>query len=353
MAGSAQTEVRQHNALNQITRLQNPAATDPLISPTYDGSGNLTNDGTLGYTWDALNRLVAAGSSAHYVYDALDRRIRKTVSGVVTDCLYSGWQCVEDRDVSNNPSVQYVWGIYLDELVQQKNVAALNNFGTNAVLYPLQDLLYRTTGLADSAGVIGEAYDFDAYGATLVFRNTSGGVVTPITFTDADTQVTSPTCPFLLTGQRYDAETGLYYYKRHYYSPALGRFLSRDPIGHLASDNLYEYLRDQSKNETAATGLRLLSPYDAFAVGSNAIQGDDVSLREPLGKTDCDLAKPVGSPLTITNVNSTCTRVCTQKHEEQHARDMAPCCDKARKTLSQFKTEAGDPPSLDRVGSEA
>jgi YD repeat-containing protein len=31
VGGSAQTEVRQHNGLNQITRLQNPAAADPLI----------------------------------------------------------------------------------------------------------------------------------------------------------------------------------------------------------------------------------------------------------------------------------------------------------------------------------
>ena len=98
-----------------------------------------------------MNRLVSAGLSANYVYDALDRRIRKTVSGQVTDCLYSGWRCVEDRDVSNNPSVQYVWGIYLDEIIQQKNVAALNGFGAGAVLYPLQDLLYRTTALADTS----------------------------------------------------------------------------------------------------------------------------------------------------------------------------------------------------------
>ena len=65
VGGSAETEVRQHNGLNQITRRQNPAASPPLVNPTYDKNGNLTNDGTLSYTWDALNRLVSAGASAN------------------------------------------------------------------------------------------------------------------------------------------------------------------------------------------------------------------------------------------------------------------------------------------------
>ncbi len=222
MGGSAQTEVRQHNGLNQITRLQNPAASDPLINPTYDKNGNLTNDGTLSYTWDALNRLVSAGPSANYVYDALDRRIRKTAGGAVTDCLYIGWRCVEDRGVSNEPDFQYVWGIYLDEIVQQKNLVAVNGFAAGAVLYPLQDLLYRTTALADTSSppMVGEAYDFDAYGNTLVFRN-AGSPPAPIAFSDSDAQVASPTCPFLFTGQRFDPESALYYYKRRYYSVAL------------------------------------------------------------------------------------------------------------------------------------
>ena len=54
-----QTEVRQHNGLNQITRRSNPSAT-LLVNPTYDKNGNLTFDGTLTYTWDALNRLASA-----------------------------------------------------------------------------------------------------------------------------------------------------------------------------------------------------------------------------------------------------------------------------------------------------
>ena len=77
-----QTEVRQHNGLNQITRRSNPSAT-LLVNPTYDKNGNLTFDGTLTYTWDALNRLASADEGdtnlGAYNYDALNRRVRKTV----------------------------------------------------------------------------------------------------------------------------------------------------------------------------------------------------------------------------------------------------------------------------------
>ena len=185
---SAQTEIRQHNGLNQITRIQDGSAQTDLA---YDKNGNVTFDGTLSYTWDALNRLVAGGSSANYVYDALNRRVRKSVGGAVTDCLYHGWRCVEDRNSNDFPIVQYVWGIYLDELIQQTNLAAINGFAANAVFYPLQDLLYRTTGLTDSSGNIMEAYDTDAYGNTLIFR---ASPLARLAFSDSDRQVTSPTC---------------------------------------------------------------------------------------------------------------------------------------------------------------
>ena len=35
----------------------------------------------------------------------------------------------------------------------------------------------------------------------------------------------------LYTGREYDSETALYYNRARYYSPTLGRFISRDPIG--------------------------------------------------------------------------------------------------------------------------
>jgi RHS repeat-associated protein len=264
--GSPETEIRQHNGLNEITRIQNGTSQTNL---TYDGApghsnGNLANDGTRSYQWDSLNRLLQVNRVSdgaiigQYVYDALNRRIRKTVSngglsGTIpngtTDCVYSGWRCVEERSPfggsgsTDTPTIQYIWGIYLDECLQQRVLVATNNFAANSDLYPLQDLLYRTNGLADSSGSVREAYDTDAYGNTLIFRN-AGSPPGAIAWTDSDTQVNSPTCPFIFTGQRLDAECDLYYEKGRIYVPAIGGYASRDPVIDRGQCNFLVYCKN-------------------------------------------------------------------------------------------------------------
>ena len=52
VTGGTQTSYTCNN-LNQYTVTANPAETF-----TYDADGNLTNDGTFSYTWDAENRLI-------------------------------------------------------------------------------------------------------------------------------------------------------------------------------------------------------------------------------------------------------------------------------------------------------
>src|SRR2546426_5010129 len=57
---------------------------------SYDAAGNLLDDGTHSYTYDAENRIVQvdAGATASYVYGADGRRIRKTISSGSVDYLY-------------------------------------------------------------------------------------------------------------------------------------------------------------------------------------------------------------------------------------------------------------------------
>src|SRR5262245_63153302 len=62
--------------------------------------------------------------------------------------------------------------------------------------------------------------------------------------------------PYTYTGQRFDPETGLLYYKNRYYSPQLGRFLSRDPLGYSGDFDLFEYVKDNPVNLVDPTGLR-------------------------------------------------------------------------------------------------
>ena len=56
------------------------------------------------------------------------------------------------------------------------------------------------------------------------------------------------------TGQRYDPETGLYYYKARHYKPSIGRFLQPDPIGYAAGMNMYGYVHNDPVNRIDSNG---------------------------------------------------------------------------------------------------
>jgi RHS repeat-associated protein len=60
---------------------------------------------------------------------------------------------------------------------------------------------------------------------------------------------------FLFSGRPRDPESGLYDFRARTYSPSLGRFLQRDPLGESASPNLYAYVGDNPVNRIDPTGL--------------------------------------------------------------------------------------------------
>ena len=69
------------------------------------------------------------------------------------------------------------------------------------VYCPLQDLLYRTTALTDTASDIVEAYDADPYGNMLMYSaaGTDGNW-----WADDAAMTLQPTCDYIFTGRQYD-----------------------------------------------------------------------------------------------------------------------------------------------------
>jgi RHS repeat-associated protein len=261
VGGSATTEVRRHNPLNQITRTDSTRL-------AYDDNGNLTDDGTLLLEYDALNRLKRVKNASNsqtvgeYTYDAQGRRIRKvitnggitgTLTNGTTDYLYDQNQCVEERDGSNSHTRQFIWGVYIDELIQQKTYATTGGGGLAAgEYYPLQDPHYRVMALTDDGGDVVEAYDYDPYGKRQVF---SAAGTDAVWFTDDDTATDDAACEYGHQGLLHDEETGLVYNRARMLHPILGRFAQRDPEEYNDGMNLWEVYKSNPSVRSDTHGL--------------------------------------------------------------------------------------------------
>lgn len=222
-AASASTVSYTANALNQYTAVG-------AVTPTYDGNGNLTSDGTFTFGYDAENRLTSAsgaGNTASYTYDAQGRRKTKTVNGTTTVFVTdAGNREVLEYDGASGAVLRwYAYGLGPNNVLNQMNVAA----ATRATLVP--DILGSVIGSLDSGSSVLSKVGYLPYG-----KSASVG-------------------PFGYTGQRVDVETsGSYYYRARHYSPIWGRFFQADPIGYVGGVNLYAYVGNDPLNATDPDG---------------------------------------------------------------------------------------------------
>jgi uncharacterized protein RhaS with RHS repeats len=57
----------------------------------YDAAGNMTNDSFHSYTFDAEGNITAVdnGTTATYVYNALNQRVKATMGSTITEYVFS------------------------------------------------------------------------------------------------------------------------------------------------------------------------------------------------------------------------------------------------------------------------
>jgi len=221
-----------HNNVNQLVSTDNPNR-----NYSYDDDGNMITGYTPdGYqftaTYDAANRLTAVEYTdsamvvhrTEYEYHGgafVDRIVKYEDAAVVSDVriVYDGYLPAQERDENNNVIREYTWG-----LSHGGGIGGLLEVRQGGQTYQyLYDGKGNVAALADGSENVVAAYAYSPFGELLA----GGGSVNQ---------------PFGFSTKRYDPQTGLSYYGYRFYSPELGRWLNRDPLGEAGGINLYGFV---------------------------------------------------------------------------------------------------------------
>ncbi|UFP93314.1 IPT/TIG domain-containing protein [Gloeobacter morelensis] len=205
----------------------------------YDASGNLVEQNVgstkVTFTYNARNQLSGytnnAGFSVSFVYDALGRRMRKTVSGTTTSYLLSGNQVIEQK--TGSATKRYLVGLGLDEVFISREGS------TDEYLLhdPLNNSVVATVN--GSTKAIKTGYGYSPFGQATASNTSSSNL-------------------WLFTGaEAVNSASVVYHLRSRYYHAGNQRFMAEDPIGFAGGDtNLYRYLGNAPVTASDPTGLR-------------------------------------------------------------------------------------------------
>ena len=289
------------NELNQYTNIHDGVTN----VPGYDADGNLTNWAGWAFTWNGENRLRQARKGTtvvEFAYDYLGRRVRKVVNGVTNRFVYDGWNLV--AEIISTSTNYYVWGLDLSGSLQGAGgigglLAAIED---GDAYFPCYDANGNVTDLVDTNGAMVGHYEYDPYGNII-----------------AQTGAKADDFNFLFSTKYPDRETGLYYYGYRLLGSRLGRFISRDPIGGCASENLYGFVRNDAVDLWDFLGL---DPCSRFK------EEHPEKVRDSMGGVVCYNGKKYACCWHCNDFPSAQRddfEECIKEHERDHFDDLLPC----------------------------
>ncbi|CAA0260252.1 RHS family protein [Acinetobacter baumannii] len=234
----------------------------------YDAYGQLvrqkTSQGDLNFEWDVYGRMVKSRNSQYtveYRYDALGRRIQKRSkhhhTGQEQNIIY-GW----DGDTLAYESTEQLTKHYIyekDSFVPMLQAVYLTPIELHQTPdwsdrpYNIhRDPLWKTEKQGKEFDDVW-FYHCDHLGTPQEMTDHTGAVIWKAEYKAwgeckaekaksnffEDSEIISNNIRF--QGQYFDQETGLHYNRYRYYSPYVGRFVSKDPIGLLGGNNVYAY----------------------------------------------------------------------------------------------------------------
>jgi len=181
-----------------------------------------------------------------YTYDGEGRRISSINGTTITNYLYDGLDVILERNASNDPVVSYLRNPYaaggIGGIVMKKLFPLGSQEETVSEEYYTYDGLGSVSNLSDATGVNIQDYRYDAFG-NLIPSPLWGG---------SGRGDDSNTHQFLT---KESDPSGFIYFGARYYDPAIGRFITEDPLGMIDGPNMYLYASNDPVNLVDLWGL--------------------------------------------------------------------------------------------------
>ncbi|AVM43194.1 hypothetical protein C5Q97_00165 [Victivallales bacterium CCUG 44730] len=212
------------------------------------------------YGWNGENRLISAENGdtrLEFSYDYMGRRFEKKVysANVLTKhekFVYDGYKLIQVLDALNDNAVTMTF-VWHPESTGLDTPFSMTYNGE--IYYYVTDGNKNVTALLDADGNRAAEYIYHPFGT--IYSKTGPMV-------DLN--------PFRFSSEYHDDETGLVYYNYRYYSPELGRWISRDPIEEEGGVNLYAMVGNNPVNKFDRFGFSSFDIlYEMFNMSPGAV----------------------------------------------------------------------------------
>ena len=219
------------NSLNQYTAVDD-------FTPQYDADGNQTlvktTTGTWQVSYNGENRPILWTQGTNTIsmsFDRMGRRVTKNNQRFI----YNGYlQIANFHSTTTTSDYNYfVWdcteNVATRPLVWQRG---------NSVAYYTHDGNKNVSEVIASNNDVAAHYEYAPFGALTVFCGES-----------------AVANPWRFSSEYAEDDTATVYYNYRHYEPETGRWLSMDPMRHIASLNLYAFLKAGCLSEVDRLGL--------------------------------------------------------------------------------------------------